>query len=80
MGIYMGFQTGFYSGFHNNYYFRRFPAKTGIFQYISIILAKNALFKFRMSFFTRISNETAHQSKKLEKTSRHESQQKYSPY
>ena len=30
-------------------------------------LAKNALSKFIMSFFTRISNETAHQSKKLEK-------------
>ena len=31
--------------------------------------AKTALFKFRMSFFKKVSIETAHQSKKLEKNS-----------
>ena len=30
-------------------------------------MTKNALFKFEVSFFNRISIETAHQSKKLEK-------------
>ena len=35
--------------------------------YQCLIIFPNALFKFRMSFFTRISNETAHQSKQLEK-------------
>ena len=30
--------------------------------------AKTALFKFRMSFFKKVSIETAHQSKKLEKS------------
>ena len=29
--------------------------------------AKTALFKFRMSFFKKVSIDTAHQSKKLEK-------------